>query len=231
MTTTIAGIKIPDSQIARAATELVRDTEPDLLYNHSRRVFLFGALAGERKGLDYDPELLYMGAMFHDMGLVAPYSSETNRFEVDGANAARDFLKQYNVNEYDIEQVWTSIALHTTPGVPEHMKPVVALVTAGVEMDVLGLAYGEFSDDQRIQVVAAHPRERNFKESIIDAFAQGTKHKPLSTFGNVKADVLELRDPEYKRLNFCQIILGSAWDDSQSHVHSAGCGCQGGGAA
>lgn len=226
---TIAGIRIPDSIMARAATELVRDTEPDLLYNHSRRVFLFGALAGNRKQLKYDPELLYMGAMFHDMGLIDPYSSATNRFEVDGANAARDFLKQYGVNDYDIEQVWISIALHTTPGVPEHMKPVVALVTAGVEMDVLGLAYSEFSEEQRIQVVAAHPREKDFKNGIIDAFTQGTIKKPETTFGNVKADVLELRDPSYKRLNFCQIILGSAWDDSHAgdaaHTHRAGCGC------
>lgn len=228
MTTTIAGIKIPDSAMARAATELVRDTETDLLYNHSRRVFLFGALAGQRKGLACDPELLYIGAMFHDMGLVDAYSSKTNRFEVDGANAARDFLRQHGANEYDIEQVWTSIALHTTPGVPEHMKPVVALVTAGVEMDVLGLAYNAFSEAQRIQVVAAHPREATFKNDIIDAFAHGTIHKPESTFGNVKADVLALRDPTYKRLNFCQIILGSAWDDRRGdHGHQAGCGCHG----
>src|ERR1700757_316116 len=81
MSTTIAGIRIPDSTMARAATELVRDTESDLLYNHSRRVFLFGALTGERKGLVYDPELLYIGAMFHDMGLTDAYSSATNRFE------------------------------------------------------------------------------------------------------------------------------------------------------
>ncbi|MFM0643356.1 HD domain-containing protein [Paraburkholderia bryophila] len=230
--TIIAGIEIPDSAIARAATELVRDTETDLLYNHSRRVFLFGALSGNRKGLKYDPELLYLGAMFHDMGLMPAYSSESYRFEVDGANAARDFMTQYRMNEYDIEQVWASIALHTTPGVPEHMKPVVALVTAGVEMDVLGLTYHEFSDDQRNQVVAAHPREKTFKNGIIDAFAQGTIKKPETTFGNVKADVLELRDPSYKRLNFCQIILGSAWDDSRAdHAHHAGCACTGGAAA
>jgi hypothetical protein len=231
MTNIIAGIEIPDSAIARAATELVRDTETDLLYNHSRRVFLFGALSGNRKGLKYDPELLYLGAMFHDMGLMPAYSSESYRFEVDGANAARDFMTQYGMNEYDIEQVWASIALHTTPGVPEHMKPVIALVTAGVEMDVLGLAYHEFSEEQRSQVVAAHPREKTFKSGIIDAFAQGTIKKPATTFGNVKADVLALRDPSYKRLNFCQIILGSAWDDSRAgHAHQAGCACNSGAA-
>jgi hypothetical protein len=223
MATTIAGIVIPDSQMARAATELVRDTENDLLYNHSRRVFLWGALTGERKGLKYDPELLYIGAMFHDMGLTPGYSSKTDRFEVDGANAARNFLKQYGASEYDIEQVWLSIALHTTPGVPEHLKSVVALVTAGVEMDVLGMAYEAFPDELRVQVVAAHPREREFKNMIIDAFAQGTRDKPLTTFGNVKADVLELRDPSYKRLNFCKIILGSAWDDSRAEHSCPAC--------
>jgi hypothetical protein len=218
MTTTIAGIRIPDSAMARAATELVRDTEPDLLYNHSRRVFLFGALTGERRQLAYDAELLYIGAMFHDMGLIDAYSSATERFEVDGANAARDFLKGYGINEYDIEQVWDSIALHTTPGIPQHKKPVVALVTAGVEMDVLGLAYDQFTDSQRKQVIAVHPREVNFKEGIIDAFAHGTIKKPETTFGNVKADVLALKDPTYKRLNFCSLILGSSWNDS-----AAGC--------
>ena len=209
--TTIAGIHIPDSMMAREATQLVRDTETELLYHHSRRVFLFGSLAGARKQLKYDPELLYIGAMFHDMGLVEPYSSKDERFEVDGANAARDFLLRHGIAETDIEQVWDAIALHTTPGIPKHKKPVVALVTAGVEMDVLGLAYHDFTQEQRDQVTHAHPRGEGFKEGIIDAFAQGTIHKPETTFGNVKADVLALKDPHYHRGNFCSIILGSAW--------------------
>ncbi|CAM2194157.1 HD domain-containing protein [Paraburkholderia sp. A1RI_3L] len=213
MTQTIAGIKIPDSAMAREATELVRDTETDLLFHHSRRVFLFGALTGERKGLAYDPELLYIGAMFHDMGLVEPYSSKDERFEVDGANAARDFLRRHGIGAADIDDVWDAIALHTTPGIPKHKRPVVALVTAGVEMDVLGLAYHDFTDEQRHEVTHAHPRGLGFKEGIIHAFACGTMHKPETTFGNVKADVLALKDPHYHRENFCSIILGSAWKD------------------
>lgn len=213
MTNAIAGIHLPDSQMAREATQLVRDTESDLLYHHSRRVFLFGALAGNRQGLKYDPELLYIGAMFHDMGLQAPYSTTTARFEVDGANAARSFLHGYGVAESDIEQVWDAIALHTTPGIPQFKKTVVALVTAGVEMDVLGLDYHAFSGADRLAVVRAHPREKNFKEGIIDAFAKGTMFKQATTFGNVKADVLALKDPNYIRVNFCSMILGSAWQD------------------
>ncbi|MHC6225106.1 HD domain-containing protein [Pseudomonas sp. X10] len=211
MTEIVAGIRIPDSAIARAATELVRDTEDDLLFNHSRRVFCWGALTGERRGLDFDPELLYLGAMFHDMGLTARYSSPELRFEVDGANAARDFMKGYGVSDRDIEDVWAAIALHTTPGIPEHMRPTIALVTAGVEMDVLGIAYHDFSHEQRCQVCDHHPREANFKEGIIEHFADGIKHKPLTTFGNVKADVLALKVPGYTRMNFCSLILNSAW--------------------
>ena len=211
MTTTIAGIRIPDSTMARAATELVRDTEPDLLYNHSRRVFLFGALTGERRQLAYDAELLYIGAMFHDMGLIDAYSSPHDRFEVDGANAARDFLKGYGIGEQDIEQVWDSIALHTTPGIPQYMHPVVALLTNGVEMDVLGIAYSEFSDADREAIVAAYPRTQHFKEDIIQAFYDGIHHKPDTTFGNVKADVLADKDPKFQRVNFCSVIRGSHW--------------------
>ncbi len=221
MSQTIAGIAIPDSSLARAATDLVRTQENDLLYNHSRRVFLFGALSGRRRELKFDAELLYVGAMFHDLGLVPAYASATERFEVDGANVARDFLASWKVPESEIEQVWDAIALHTTPGIPKHKKPVVALVTAGVEMDVLGLAYEDFDPAQREEVVAAHPRESNFKEAIIDAFAEGTRRKPETTFGNVKADVLALKDPSYRRLNFCSLILGSAWND---HARNGGCG-------
>ena len=93
MSTTIAGIQIPDSALAKATTEYIRDVESDLLYHHSRRVFLFGALSGERKQLAYNPELLYVGAMFHDLGLVEGHRSDDERFEVDGANAAAAFLK------------------------------------------------------------------------------------------------------------------------------------------
>jgi len=212
---TIAGITIPDSAMARAVTELVRDTESDLLYHHSRRVFLFGALAGQRKQLQFDPELLYVGAMFHDVGLTPRYSSADDRFEVDSANAARDFLRQHGISEESVDLVWDAIALHTTPGIPQHKKPVVALVTAGVEMDVLGFAYDEFPDAQRELVVAAHPRVATFKEDIIQAFADGMAHKPLSTFGTVNDDVLALKQHGFRRLNFCSLILGSSWDEGK----------------
>ncbi len=211
MSRPIHGVSIPDSKLAREITELVRDTESALLFHHSSRVYYFGALAGKHRGLSFDPELLYAGAMFHDMGLTHLHSSATERFEVDGANAARDFLRGHGISRTDIDTVWSAIALHTTPGIPQHMHPVVALVTAGVEMDVLGLTYPEYSDAEREAVVRAHPRPEHFKADIIQAFYDGIKHKPETTFGNVKADVIADKEPHFHRGNFCSVIRGSAW--------------------
>jgi hypothetical protein len=211
MSMTVQGVTIPDSRLAREITEFVRDTASPLLFHHSSRVYYFGALAGKRRDLSFDPELLYAGAMFHDLGLTSKHSSAQERFEVDGANAARDFLRSHRIAQVEVEIVWTAIALHTTPGVPRHMHPVIALVTAGVEMDVLGVDYPEYSDDERDAVVRAHPRSRNFKEDIIQAFYDGNKHKPDTTFGNVNADVLADKDPHFKRGNFCSVIRRSAW--------------------
>jgi HD domain len=166
-TTSISGVTIPDSQLVQEATELVRDTESPLLFNHSTHVYYFGSLAGIRRKLKFDPELLYIAAMFHDLGLTPRYASKTDRFEVDGANSARGFLPHHKISERGIDVVWTAIALHTTPGIPQYMHPVIALVTAGVEMDALGIGYSDFSEADREAVARAYPRSAYVKEDII----------------------------------------------------------------
>jgi HD superfamily phosphodiesterase len=163
-------------------------------------------------GLTYDPELLYFGAIFHDIGLVEGHRSAHDRFEVDGANAARAFLAANGVTGDALRIVWDSIALHTTPGIPQHKEPEVALVTAGVELDVLGLGYDDISAADREAVLAAYPRV-DFKESIIEAFANGIKDKPETAFGNVKADVMAEKLPGYERPNFCAMIRASKHSD------------------
>src|ERR1700738_431707 len=111
----IAGITIPDSRLASEATELVRDVASPLLYHHSRRVFLFGSLQGNRLGLTADPELLYVGGMFHDLGLTEKYRRPDQRFEIDGADEARRFLTSHQIPDESVRRVWEGIALHTTP--------------------------------------------------------------------------------------------------------------------
>ncbi|OBI53323.1 HD domain-containing protein [Mycobacterium sp. E796] len=209
---TIADVVVPDTPLVREITEYIRDAEGDLLFDHSRRVFLFGALQGRRRGLQPDLELLYAGAMFHDIGLTERYRTSALRFEVDSANAARDFLLRHGVDEADARKVWLGIALHTTPGIPEFLEPEIALVTAGVETDVLGIGRDDLSPEALAAVTAAHPRP-DFKNRILAAFNDGMKHRPHSTFGTVNADVLAHFDPAFARDNFVDIILGNTWPE------------------
>ena len=207
----VSGARIPDSRMAREITQLVRDTESCLLFNHSTRVYFWAVLTGLRRNLVFDRELLYAGAMFHDIGLTQTYERSPLRFEVDGANAARDFLRSRGISENEVETVWTAIALHTTPGIPEHMHPQIALVQAGAGMDVVGRAYNQFTDDQRKAVVSAYPRGNDFKQAMIEAFYQGMKHRPGTTFGTFNDDILAFKDPTFTRINLCSAIFDSPW--------------------
>jgi hypothetical protein len=171
-------------------------------------VFLWGSLQGEKHGLDYDPELLYVGAMFHDIGLVEGHRSEHERFEIDGANAARAFLERHGLPEERVMTVWESVALHTTPEIPRYKQPEVRLVTLGVEYDVLGLHFDNLSEHQREAVLAAHPRT-DFKQGIVEAFSAGMRDKPETAFGTMNTDILEATVPGYVRPNFCDYIRDS----------------------
>ncbi|GLY82233.1 HD domain-containing protein [Actinoallomurus iriomotensis] len=208
--TVLAGVEVPGSPLARDLTALLRDSATDLIYHHSRRVFFWGSLRGRRRGLTYDPELLYAGAVCHDLGLTGRFAESRQRFELDGADEARRVLLDHGVPPERADLVWQGIALHTTPEIPWRMAPEVALVTAGVELDVLGLGYDEITEDERAEVTAAHPRP-DFKREILEAFTEGMAHRPDSTFGTVNADVLAHFLPGFTRGDFVETILNSKW--------------------
>jgi hypothetical protein len=209
---TAAGVAVPGTKLAREATELVRGATTDLIYHHSRRVYWWGSLQGRNRDLSFDPELLYIGAMFHDLGLNEQFRGSGRRFEVNSADEARRFLQAHGVPEDGIRRVWTAIALHTTPGIGEFMEAEVALVTAGVEYDVLGIGYHDISDADRAAITALHPRP-DFKRRILLAFTEGMAPRPETTFGSVNADVLERFVPGFKRANFVDIIENSDWPE------------------
>lgn len=208
MSEVIAGIRIPDSKLAREATGLLREHGTPLLFAHSLRVFLFGALRGRHRRLTVDHELLYFGAVFHDLGLTAKYRSQDHRFEIDSANTAREFLRAGGIDEATVGVVWDAIALHTTPEFPWHKRPEIALVTGGVEADVLGDGLDEISTGDREAILASYPRS-NFKREIVKAFAEGFAYKPATTFGTMNSDVLERTLPGYRRPNFCDLIAAN----------------------
>ncbi|MEZ0050353.1 hypothetical protein ABIA30_001351 [Mycobacterium sp. MAA66] len=212
MTEVIAGVVIPDTELVREATAIVRKVADETLFNHSRRVFLWGSLKAAGRGLEVDPELAYVGGLFHDLGLTSAYGTTAQRFEIDGADAARDLLLDFGRSTQDATNVWLAIALHTTPEVPHHLPPEVAVVSLGVETDVLGLDLDEITDQQRAEVLAAHPRP-DFKSRILRAFYDGMAARPETTFGTMNDDVLAHFDPSFKRANFVDIIENNAWPE------------------
>jgi hypothetical protein len=139
--------------------------------------------------------------MFHDLGLTTKYGSIDRRFELDGADAAQAFLRSHGFPEQAARSVWLGIALHTTPGIPDRLEPEVALVTAGVETDVLGLGLDALSAEEIHEVIAAHPRT---------GFNDGMKGRPDTTFGTMNDDVLAHFDPTFKRGDFVGLINANA---------------------
>jgi hypothetical protein len=207
----VAGICFPDSEVARAADKLVRCTEPAWMYHHLVRCYLFGALAGRQEGLSCNLEMLYVAALLHNVGLQEPYRHSHERFEIDSANAARSLLRAHGVCEMDVADVWEAIAVHTTPGLAQHKSALVAMLYAGVQMEVWGFRYAAFTAEERDAVVQAFPRQPGFKSGIIEAYAIGMQDRSETTFGTVNADVLDRWDPGYRRINYCGLILGSPW--------------------
>ncbi|WP_447756702.1 HD domain-containing protein [Sphingopyxis fribergensis] len=207
----ISGVRIPDSQLARATTQFVRDTESDFLFQHSTRVYFWGALAGKRRALKFDPELLYAAAMFHDLGLTAGYRGSHLRFEVDGANAARDFLWSQGLPEAEIERVWLAIALHTTPGISGHLHPIAALTAEGVMMDIVGFGHDKYGDAELAAIAAVYPHPPQFAEDFLQALYDGLAHRPETTQGTGLADVVADKDPHFHRRDFCSLMRNSCW--------------------
>lgn len=208
----IAGIKIPDSAMAVRATELLREHGSELLYNHTLRTFLFAALNGQQNGVHYDAELLYVSTMFHDQGLTAHYRSDDRRFEVDGANAARDFLRGYGVSPQSLQLVWDAIALHTSAGIAEYKEPEVALLNYGAALDVIGRGYEQLSTGIREEIVREFPRNE-LKKHMIGTFFDGFKHKPHTTYGSINADICVCTIPGYRGKDYCDLILHSPWSE------------------
>jgi hypothetical protein len=206
----IAGMEIPETTAVAEATRLIQETTSPLIYHHSRRVFLFSLIHADKLGVKPDPELLYLAAMFHDTGLLTPFSDVEQRFEVDGADHGRKFLLERGFSTAAADTVWTAIALHTTPGIPGRMAPEIATTHFGVLTDAIGFGLDGLESDQLGEILAVHPRG-DFKNEFLQAFVDGLKHRHETTNGTVNSDVLEHFIPGFQRTTTVERIVGSPW--------------------
>jgi hypothetical protein len=210
MSEVIAGVQVPETAAVAEATRLIQETTNPLIYHHSRRIFFFSEIHAHKLGVKPDPELLYLAAMFHDTGLLTPFSDVQQRFEVDGADHARKFLLERGFSTTAAETVWTAIALHTTPGIPDRMGPEIASIYLGVLTEVLGFGLAGLDTGQVEDILAVHPRG-DFKHEFLRAYFDGQKDRPETTNGTVNSDVLEHFIPGFQRTTTVERIVGSPW--------------------
>ena len=168
-------ITIPDSKLCQKATRLVEQVSSKCLCNHCMRTYFFGELLGQREGLKYDRELFYVAAVLHDLGLTDTFRGE-QRFEVDGADAAKKFVLENGLSESQSEVVWDAIALHTSIGIASRKQPEIALVHLGAGVDVLGLALEDLETSTVEQILENYPR-LNFKQDFLDVLLVDIKQK------------------------------------------------------
>ncbi len=202
--TSVAGIRVPDSAVARAALQIAHGVEPVPIFNHSMRTFFFAELLAEAKGTKHDSELVFLASILHDLGLTAHYMSSENRFEVDGANAARELLRQHGVADTSIDIVWDAIALHDSGGIARWKRPEVALVNAGVSAD-FGGSLELLSRDHVIDVLHHAPRE-GFIDTFLPAVAAVAAKKPFATGNCFVTDVGYRMVPNFHLPNFCDEV-------------------------
>ncbi|MEU9440874.1 HD domain-containing protein [Streptomyces sp. NPDC048304] len=212
MTEIVAGVQVPDTPAAAEATRHIQETTSPLLFHHSRRVYFFGAIQARELGLEPDPELLYLSALFHDSGLLTPFSDKEQRFEIDGADHARKFLLGHGLSTMAADTVWMAIALHTTPEIPGRLGPEIAATNYGVLTDVIGLGLDRMDPGEVEEITAVHPRG-DFKNEFLLAFVEGLKNRPDTTYGTVNQDVLEHFIPGFRRTSMVERVMDSPWSE------------------
>jgi len=175
----VAGVRIPDTALCIAAVDLLESSSPKFLCAHCLRTYIFGSLAVRSLGRPVaDEEAAFCAALLHDLGLIPPYRRD-NRFEVDGADAARDFCAKHQVSPERADLVWKAIALHTSPGIPARLAGEIALVHLGAGLDFLGLGLDQVPPQVLEEILEKYPRMK-FKSQFRDLLVEHCQHNPAA---------------------------------------------------
>ncbi|HKO93905.1 MAG TPA: HD domain-containing protein [Polyangiaceae bacterium] len=204
----IAGIQLPDSALCQAATELAQRVSEPFLFNHVMRSCLYAECLGRQRQQTYDRELLYVSTLLHDLGLtgLAPLRE---RFEVEGADLAKDFLARQGMSEAALELAWDAIALHTTAGIPTRKQPVISLCHLGTACDIRGLPDNAELSALRSAVQAAYPWLA-LQRALPDTLAGLYRQSPAAVSSHAVADACDRLVPGFRRFNLCDVLLATA---------------------
>jgi HD domain len=199
----VAGVRLIDSKIAGLATEFCRSAYPPYLFNHAVRTFLFGSLVGRALGQKFDEEILFLACLLHDLGLTEQFQGESP-FEIQGAEAARHFLREQNYATDKLGIVWDGIAMHASP-IGRFKQPEIALVGEGAGADVIAPDFSQINKSDFDQIVNAFPRLK-FKEAFVKTCADVARKYPRAASNSFMRDVRERYVPEFHPRNFCDRV-------------------------
>jgi len=183
----LAGTKVVDTPLVHDAMELARNSSEPYLFNHVMRSWLFAVVIAEDAKPAPDPELLAVSGILHDLGLTDRYAAQ-ERFEVDGANAARSFLKERGIPAHQIQLVWDAIALHTTRSIALHKESEVAVIHSGIAIDVIGAGLDLIPQDKVRAILSEFPR-LSMKRQFLDSLCGVVRRKPATTYDNTLRDL------------------------------------------
>jgi hypothetical protein len=203
---TVAGVRLPDSRIAKLATEFSRSAYPPYLFNHAARTFLFGALVGRALGQSLDEEILYLASILHDLGLAERFQGELP-FEIQGAETAKRFLTEHSYDKEKVAIVWDGIAMHASL-IGQFKQPEIALVGEGAGADVAGPDLGQVKKGDVEEILRAFPRLK-FKTAFVKTCADVLRVHPRAASSSFMRDIRERYVPDFHPNNFCDRLAGA----------------------
>lgn len=203
---TIAGVKIPDSYAAKQAATQAQTVEAPEIFRHSARSFVFAELISQARNVKHDPEIVYIAAMLHDIGLSKEFAMPHARFEIDGADLTKQILTAAGHSKTDAQVGWDAVALHSIFSIARFKEPEVFLLSAGVLTDVGG-AFLQYLDKGTVaQLLAALPRQ-GFNAAFLAALTDYARRKPDTVAGTFVEDIAAHTIPGYKRGDFYEALL------------------------
>ncbi len=206
-TRVLAGVTVPNTPLVARAIELARESSTPYLFNHSMRSWLFAEAIAQAKNAAHDAEVLAVATLLHDLGLMPAFSGPL-RFEVEGANAARNFARKEGMSESRAQLIWDGVALNSTPSIGLHKEPEVALCTNGIGLDWGGWGYETLPKTQIEEIVDAFPRLRMKRQFTRDVCSI-VQARSATTYDNFARDFGERFVPGYKRPSAVDLLFDS----------------------
>ncbi|EPD91544.1 MULTISPECIES: HD domain-containing protein [Streptomyces] len=192
----VGGIRIPRSEVAQKAAAFARSESSVTLFNHVMRTYLFGCVLFDQRGVHYDREIAFVASILHDLGMVEKYRSPNERFELDGADVAQQFLRKQRMSADRVEVVWDAIALHTNRPIALRKRPEIAMVSVGSGLDFAGNELEKIPSEILDDILDAFPRE-GFKKNAVDTMLSLCRTKPMSVLMHPFAEVGRRHLPDF----------------------------------